>query len=371
MTSVPDLSLATPPRSARNAFALLEALEAEHRLGLRLDLVPGLRGRPDSPAVKKVRESAESTLDLLVQLAESDSDLRHAIPSRVLRRLQPRDEAGRVPPGCLSGSGVLESCGELLGREPSETRCRAEDVVELRIALAKTTRNNVVICSEAGNGKTTLVETFAWRTREERPVFRVDLARMVAGTKFRGDLEARFVELFEAAAAADMVLFFDEIHVLRTIGSADGGIDVVSLLKPHLTRSDFTVIGATTPVEAVSFFSDLAIRRRFSILRLRPLTKQEVKDVIRDATTRSPWLGDLENECDLMVDALTTIVPHRSLIDATTDFLEYAESCRRLSMENVKESIAVPTTVTGMLQRFAAVQYVAGETGAPEKRKEV
>lgn len=365
----------TPLKAARNMFALLEDIEREHALGLRLDLVDALRTPTEPSSLRDIRQSATSVLDLLRRVASADSDLRLAVPNGVLRSLEDAQDAQDRTVSTVERAEVLakrlRSYGDLLGLAPGTAQSRPRDLAELKIALSKRTRNNVVICAPAGSGKTTLVEHFAWQIRDETPVVRVDVARMVSGTKYRGDLESRFVDLFQVAEESRLILFVDEIHVLATIGSADGGVDILSLLKPHLTRGDFTIIGATTPAEAPRLFSDLAIRRRFSLLRLQALTRAELLGIFHAEVTTNAWLCDLGGDTDAMLDALAAAVPHRTLLDASADFLEYAEACRRHYADGTDTANHIPTTFSAILQRFVAVQHDVGEPDEAEARREV
>jgi ATP-dependent Clp protease ATP-binding subunit ClpC len=124
--------------------------------------------------------------------------------------------------------------------------------------LVRRQKNNPVLVGEAGVGKTAIVELFATRliknlvpfVLEGRRIISIDLGRIVAGARFRGEFELRFQKLLdEVLASPNTIIFIDEIHNITGSGSAEGSIDAANLLKPVLSRSGFQCIGATTTKE--------------------------------------------------------------------------------------------------------------------------
>ena len=140
---------------------------------------------------------------------------------------------------------------------------------------------------DAGVGKTAIVEGLAQRivTQTVPPhmslmqICGVDISAMIAGTKYRGEFEARFKSLIaEAEREPNVILFFDEIHTIIGAGNSEGAVDASNMLKPALARGDIKCIGATTSQEYKKFFEkDTAMKRRFDKIVSRNPPKQILK----------------------------------------------------------------------------------------------
>ena len=145
--------------------------------------------------------------------------------------------------------------------------------------LCRRTKNNPVLLGEAGVGKTAIVEGFAQRVVEgnvpellaERRIVVLDLAMMVAGTKYRGQFEERIKAVMnEVRRAKNTILFIDELHTLVGAGGAEGAIDASNVLKPALARGEIQCIGATTLDEYRKYIEkDSALERRFQTVHGR------------------------------------------------------------------------------------------------------
>ena len=156
---------------------------------------------------------------------------------------------------------------------------RSAETDRLVQILTRKTKNNPIIVGEAGVGKTALVELLAQRIVNQtappdladKDIHTLDLAQLIAGTKYRGQFEDRIRGLLEEVTEhGNVVLFIDEIHMLVGAGNADGAIDASNLIKPHLARGDIQVIGATTLDEYRKYIEkDAALTRRFQQLRLK------------------------------------------------------------------------------------------------------
>ena len=139
--------------------------------------------------------------------------------------------------------------------------------------LSRRSKNNPLLVGEPGVGKTAVAEGLAWRVARgevpeelrSRRIVSLDIASMLAGTKYRGDFEDRVkCVLREVARAGDVIIFIDEIHTIVGAGSAEGALDAANILKPALSRGEIQVIGATTPEEYRKYIEkDAALERRF------------------------------------------------------------------------------------------------------------
>jgi ATP-dependent Clp protease ATP-binding subunit ClpC len=140
-------------------------------------------------------------------------------------------------------------------------------------ALSRRMKNNPILIGEPGVGKTAVVEGLAQaivagtvpETLKDKHIFSLDMASMVAGSRYRGDFEERLKKVVkEIRTRGDIILFIDEIHTLVGAGAAEGAIDAASILKPMLARGELQTIGATTLDEFKKFFEkDKALERRF------------------------------------------------------------------------------------------------------------
>ncbi len=146
--------------------------------------------------------------------------------------------------------------------------------------LSRRTKNNPVLIGEPGVGKTAVVEGLAQRIisdqvpelLRDKQIYTLDLAALVAGSKYRGEFEERLKKVMkEITQRGDIVLFIDELHNLVGAGAAEGAIDAASILKPALARGELQTIGATTLDEYRKYVErDSALERRFQQVRVEP-----------------------------------------------------------------------------------------------------
>lgn len=170
-----------------------------------------------------------------------------------------------------------------IGRESEIERC-----IEVLMRFSK---NNPIFVGEAGVGKTAIVEGLAQRIVNAnvpdqlltKKILQLDIPMLVAGTRYRGDLEERIKLLVqEVTQDKDVVLFIDEIHMIVGAGSADSGMDISNILKPALSRGEITCIGATTLAEYRKYFeSDSALQRRFQNITVKEPDKQTTLEIIK------------------------------------------------------------------------------------------
>ena len=162
--------------------------------------------------------------------------------------------------------------------------------------LCRRTKNNPVLLGEAGVGKTAIVEGFAQRViagnvpeiLTDKRIVVLDLAMMVAGTKYRGQFEERIKAVMnEVRRAKNTILFIDELHTLVGAGGAEGAIDAANVLKPALARGEIQCIGATTLDEYRKYIEkDSALARRFQEIIVEP-TRQGRDDRDSERTARA------------------------------------------------------------------------------------
>ena len=173
---------------------------------------------------------------------------------------------------------------------------RAKEIERLVQILCRRTKNNPVLLGEAGVGKTAIVEGMAQRIISndvpeilaDRRIVVLDLAMMVAGTKYRGQFEERIKAVMnEVRRAKNVILFIDELHTLVGAGGAEGAIDASNVLKPALSRGEIQCIGATTLDEYRKYIEkDGALERRFQTIVVEPPNKEESYEILKGLRDR-------------------------------------------------------------------------------------
>jgi ATP-dependent Clp protease ATP-binding subunit ClpC len=200
-----------------------------------------------------------------------------------------------------SKTPALDSFGrdltELARQKKLDPVIGRENEIERAIQiLSRRTKNNPVLLGEAGVGKTAIVEGFAQRVVEgdvpelllDRRIVVLDLAMMVAGTKYRGQFEERIKAVMnEVRRAKNTILFIDELHTLVGAGGAEGAIDASNVLKPALARGEIQCIGATTLDEYRKYIEkDSALARRFQEVLIEPTTAEDTVQILRGLRDR-------------------------------------------------------------------------------------
>jgi len=180
--------------------------------------------------------------------------------------------------------------------------------------LCRRTKNNPVLLGEAGVGKTAIVEGFAQRVIEgnvpelllDRRIVVLDLAMMVAGTKYRGQFEERIKAVMnEVRRAKNTILFIDELHTLVGAGGAEGAIDASNVLKPALARGEIQCIGATTLDEYRKYIEkDAALARRFQEIIVEPTSQKDTIEILRGLRDRY----ETHHRVQITDDAVTAAV---------------------------------------------------------------
>jgi len=173
---------------------------------------------------------------------------------------------------------------------------RFDEIERLIQILCRRTKNNPVLLGEAGVGKTAIVEGMAQKIIKkqvpqllsDKRLVVLDLAMMVAGTKYRGQFEERIKAVIsEVRRAGNVILFIDELHTLVGAGGAEGAIDASNVLKPALARGEVQCIGATTFDEYRKYIEkDAALERRFQTIPVEPPSKEETFDILKGLRDR-------------------------------------------------------------------------------------
>ena len=210
--------------------------------------------------------------------------------------------------------------------------------------LSRRTKNNPCLLGEPGVGKTAIAEGLAQRiiqgdipeTLKDRRIVSLDLAGLVAGTKYRGEFEERMKRVMEEVrkAAGDVVLFIDELHTLVGAGAAEGAIDASNIMKPALARGELQCIGATTNDEFRKYIErDAALQRRFQPVKVSEPTEDECIQILKGLRERY----ELHHRVKITDEALIAAsrlanryITDRFLPDKAIDLIDEAASRVRL-----------------------------------------
>ena len=222
---------------------------------------------------------------------------------------------------------------------------RKTEIARVIQVLSRRTKNNAVLIGEAGVGKTAVVEGLAEaiaagevpeRMRQKR-VVALDMARVVAGTMYRGQFEERLKQLIEETKrVGNVVLFLDEIHTLVGAGGAEGAMDAANILKPALSRGELQVVGATTLKEYhKSIEKDAALERRFQSITVNEPTQDEAVEILRGIAPRYEKHHNVkydEGALRAAVQLTARYLPARLLPDKAIDAID--ETGARIRMKN-------------------------------------
>ncbi len=247
-----------------------------------------------------------------------------------------------------SQTPALDSFGRDLTELAAEDKLdpvigRADEIERLIQILCRRTKNNPVLLGEAGVGKTAIVEGMAQRIIQHqvpeilanRRLVVLDLAMMVAGTKYRGQFEERIKAVInEVRRAGNVVLFVDELHTLVGAGGAEGAIDASNVLKPALARGEVQCIGATTYDEYRKYIEkDAALERRFQTIPVEPPSKEETVEILKGLRDRYEQHHKVQFTDEALYQAVelsTRYISGRCLPDKAIDVIDEAGARVRL-----------------------------------------
>jgi ATP-dependent Clp protease ATP-binding subunit ClpC len=269
-----------------------------------------------------------------------------------------RKEAPKNNPGPKnSDTPVIDSFGTDLTRAAEENRLdpivgREKEIERLAQILSRRKKNNPVLIGEPGVGKSAIVEGLAARIIQRRVsrvlfdkrVVNLDMASIVAGTKYRGQFEERIKAILnELSKNPNIILFIDEIHTIVGAGGATGSMDAANMLKPALARGEIQCIGATTLDEyRKNIEKDGALERRFQKVIVDPTTAEETHQILENI---KPKYEDHHNviytdeAIDLCVKLTDRYISDRNFPDKAIDALDEAGSRTHISNIIVPKAI--------------------------------
>ena len=229
---------------------------------------------------------------------------------------------------------------------------REKEIGRVIQILSRRTKNNPALIGEPGVGKTAIVEGLAHRiaagdvpdTLENKRLVTLDMAAVVAGTKYRGEFEERLKKIIdEIKAAGNCVLFVDEFHTIVGAGAAEGAVDAASILKPSLARGQLQCIGATTLDDYRKYVErDAALERRFQPILVEEPTVEETLEILQGVKERYEEHHKL-TITDEAINAAATLaaryIPDRFLPDKAIDLIDESSSRVRIQRGSAPISI--------------------------------
>jgi ATP-dependent Clp protease ATP-binding subunit ClpC len=240
---------------------------------------------------------------------------------------------------------------------------RVQEIERVIQILSRRTKNNPVLLGEAGVGKTAIVEGLAQlivagnvpEVLRGKRIVVLDLALMVAGTKYRGQFEERIKAVMEEIKRSqDVIIFIDELHTLVGAGAAEGAIDASNILKPALSRGEMQCIGATTMDEYRKYIEkDAALERRFQTIMVEPPSVNQTIEILKglrdkyEAHHRVTFRDDALEAAAKLSDRYIT---GRFLPDKAIDLIDEAGSRARLNV------LIVPPDIKKLEQRVESLR---------------
>ena len=224
---------------------------------------------------------------------------------------------------------------------------REEEMQRLMQILSRRTKNNPCMVGEPGVGKTAIIEGIAQRIANEavpekmreKRLLSLDLAALIAGSKYRGEFEERMKKLVnEVKADGNIILFLDEIHTVVGAGGAEGAMDASNILKPSLARGEIQLIGATTITEYRKYIEkDAALERRFQPVMVEEPSKEEtvrILEGIREKYEEHHKIAISQEALEEAVILSDRYISDRFLPDKAIDVLD--EACSKAALRGFK-----------------------------------
>lgn len=312
---------------------------------------------PSLPFGNKPQDSGEQDVD-----DDDDEDSFEAFAKNDNKRNSKRRSTSKEK----SDTPALDKFGYDMTKNAAEGRLdpvvgRDVEIERLAQILSRRKKNNPVLIGEPGVGKSAIVEGLALRINQRKVsrvlfnkrVIGLDLAGMVAGTKYRGQFEERIkAVLDELQKNPDIILFIDEIHTIVGAGSAPGTMDAANILKPALARGEIQCIGATTLDEyRKNIEKDGALERRFQKVMVEPTSAEETLEILNQVKSKYEDHHNVtytEDALKACVELTDRYVSDRNFPDKALDALDEAGS--RVHISNIK----VPEEMDALENEIAA-----------------
>ncbi|MGV8082129.1 MAG: ATP-dependent Clp protease ATP-binding subunit [Coriobacteriia bacterium] len=356
-TFVPTGHIPFTPRAKKVLeLSLREALQLGHNYIGTEHILLGL-----------IREGEGVAAQVLLNLGADLEKVRSA----VIQLLSGHHGHAAETPEDRRGGGsasMLDEYGRNLTRQAREGKLdpvvgREREIERVMQILSRRTKNNPVLIGEPGVGKTAVVEGLAQRiaadevpeTIKDKNLYTLDLAALVAGSKYRGEFEDRLRKVMkEIRERGDVILFIDEMHTLVGAGAAEGAIDAASIVKPALARGELQTVGATTLDEYRKYVEkDAALERRFQPIQVGEPTAEETVEILRGLRDRYEAhhrVSITDEALKAAVELADRYISDRFLPDKAIDLVDEAGAKMRIRM------MTAPSGVKEVEERLKAVR---------------
>ena len=310
-------------------------------------LLLGMLRCGDNTAVRLLRREGVDTRRLYGETVRAMSLTARRSPGGEVRASRGESKSGKTLAEFTRDLTAMAREGRfdpVIGRE--------EEIARTIRILSRRTKNDPVLIGEPGVGKTAVVEGLAERIGEgnvpdallDQRILSLDLAGMVAGTKYRGEFEERIRALLdEVRREGNVILFIDELHTIVGAGSAEGAVDAANILKPALGRGEIRVIGATTLTEYRRYIEkDAALERRFQSVQVGEPDEEKTLAILRALRPRYEEHHGLEID-DAALHAAVTLskryLPDRFLPDKAIDLVDEAAAGVRTEVHSASPEV--------------------------------
>lgn len=241
---------------------------------------------------------------------------------------------------------------------------RDKEIHRIIQILCRRSKNNPVLTGEPGVGKTAIVEGLAQYIVAgkvpldllKKRILSLDLAAIVAGTKYRGEFEERMKKILnELNENKDIILFIDELHSIIGAGGNEGTMDASNIMKPALSRGEIQIIGATTTKEYTRHIErDLALERRFQVVKVEEPSEEETEKILEGIKEKYENYHRVIYENDVIptiVKLSKRYLPEKVLPDKAIDILDEAGAAKKISEENYPTEIdEIKTNITNLIE---------------------
>ncbi|HYW29082.1 MAG TPA: ATP-dependent Clp protease ATP-binding subunit [Gaiellales bacterium] len=297
-----------------------------------------------------VRENEGVAARILLDFDADAEKIRNEIIRMLSGPGRRQQGAGAASEKGQKSSKLLDQFGRNLTKLATEGKLdpvvgRQNEIERVMQILSRRTKNNPVLIGEPGVGKTAVVEGLAQRISgnqvpellKGKQIYTLDLAALVAGSKYRGEFEERLKKVMkEIAQRGDIILFIDELHNLVGAGAAEGAIDAASILKPALARGELQTIGATTLDEYRKYLErDSALERRFQQIKVEEPSIDDTVQILcglRDRYEAHHRVRITDEALQAAAELSDRYIQERQLPDKAIDLIDEAASRMRIKL---------------------------------------
>ncbi len=371
-TFVPTGHIPFTPRAKKVLeLSLREALQLGHNYIGTEHILLGL-----------IREGEGVAAQVLLNLGADLDKVRSAVIQLLSGHYGKPGDVAEERRGGGGGGSMLDEFGRNLTRAALDGKLdpvigRATEIERVMQILSRRTKNNPVLIGEPGVGKTAVAEGLAQaissdqvpETIKDKQLYTLDLAALVAGSKYRGEFEDRLKKVMkEIRERGDVILFVDEMHTLVGAGAAEGAIDAASIIKPALARGELQTIGATTLDEYRKYVEkDPALERRFQPIMVGEPSVAETVQILeglRDRYEAHHRVSITDGAIEAAATLADRYISDRFLPDKAIDLIDEAGSKMRIKMMTAPPGVK---EVEDRLRRVRAEKEAAIEAQEFEK----